>query len=142
MKNSNLFSKTFLINIFLFSMPLLAYEYQEPVCSKTKYYSIHAATGFVAQIMCYTMLYYNCRAMQYFEMDKKVPHEILLLCGILPGAYLVYKAPQWTDEYILRLNRKRSTKNKLKNFFLRWLPAPYSILLAEWASDGATFIKD
>ena len=133
--------KLFLICSLLLSFSIFSVEYKKPLCSKTKYYSVHAITGSIAQIMCYQMLFYNCKAMHYLGMNKAIGSDLFYFFGIIPGAYLVYKTPQWTDTYILRLQRKRSTKNKFKNFVLRLLPLPWGPLLGEWASDGAVLIN-
>lgn len=67
------------------------------------------------------------------------------IAGCLTGLYIQYKTPQWTDEYLLKLERKRSTpKNVIELLSKLVIPFPIATLLEEsfqWLEDLKAFEK-
>lgn len=124
--------------------------------SKLKYYTTHIATGGAAQLafVASNLLGYVGsiatidldistqigRKTGFVAPDRSCTNYWLgFFIGILPllacltaGSYFVYKTPQWTDTYLLKSDKKRTTRQNIITLLNRiCLPYPLGIITGE-----------
>ncbi len=130
-------------------------------CSTTKRYFTHVLTGGASHITLYTLSAIGT-LIGYVAVKRDLPTTISRALGITPegflcengniiasvgmtpmiagmiaGFYLMYKMPQFTDTYLLKLKKQRTTKQNIAIFALRALvPYPVGVLVGEVVNDA------
>lgn len=54
------------------------------------------------------------------------------ILSLIAGSYLMYKTPQWTDTYLLKVKERRTTKENIVVLLSRQLPWPLGIFTGEY----------
>ena len=107
-----------------------------------KRYGAHTLTGFTSHIVAAATIILTATLSASHVKDGQNIKEILAKC-ILPttiagiaSVYTVFKTPQWTDTYILKNGKKRTTIQNMSNFCVRVLiGAPFGYALGECCSE-------
>lgn len=99
--------------------------------SAFKHYTAHMFTDTVGWLAALTALGATLELGGALLENSEAPG----LAGTLLALYIRYKIPQWTDDYILKLGRKRSTGENMFSFFARF--APFGLFISErWLRDS------
>jgi hypothetical protein len=125
--------------------------------SNLKYYSTHLVTGGLAHLsflLCGTLGFFVGHILVESNLQTFIgrklsltPPDLLVenfraifatgitpfIIGCLAGWWIIYKTPQWTDNYLLNSTKLRSKREKVETFLARiFLPYPVGVLLSEW----------
>lgn len=67
---------------------------------------------------------------------KNIADNAITTTCVLACLYATYKTPQWTDTYLLKNNKQRTTKQKIVNFLNRlYIIPPWGCLTGEFCCD-------
>ncbi len=100
-----------------------------------KHYATHIATDIGSRVAAVATILTGALTASAFDQKQPVGQLLgstAILTGLAAGFYTIYKAPQWTDKYILDYKNERNGGQNLLTFVCRiFLPVPLGTILGE-----------
>ena len=87
--------------------------------SDFKYYTVHALTDLVTSCAFGLPIVVVDTIWEQNALKPGPLAKAALVSWLLAGWCVAYKTPEWTDKYVLRINERRTTKEKIASFLLR-----------------------